>query len=99
MKSYSWPGNIRELQNTVERCIILANEDVIEETDLQLTPYTTTDETVEMEIPDEGLSLHDVEKNLIKKALKKSNGNQTKAAALLKIPRHVLIYRMEKYNI
>ncbi|MBW1642538.1 MAG: sigma-54-dependent Fis family transcriptional regulator [Deltaproteobacteria bacterium] len=99
MKAYSWPGNIRELQNTVERCIILANEDVIDETDLQLTPYTITDETVEMEIPDEGLSLHDVEKSLIKKALKKSNGNQTKAAALLKIPRHVIIYRMEKYNI
>lgn len=99
MKAYSWPGNIRELQNTVERCIILASESVIDEADLQLTPCTLTDETVEIEIPDEGLSLHEVEKSLIKRALKKSNGNQTKAAALLKIPRHVLIYRMEKYNI
>ncbi|MCJ7772434.1 MAG: sigma-54-dependent Fis family transcriptional regulator, partial [Desulfobacterales bacterium] len=92
-------GNIRELQNTVERCIILASDTVIDEADLQLSPCAITDETFGIEIPDEGLSLHDVEKNLIIKALKKSNGNQTKAAALLKIPRHVLIYRMEKYNI
>lgn len=99
MKAYSWPGNIRELQNTVERCIILASDTDIHEADLQLSPCAITDETFGIEIPDEGLSLHDVEKNLIIKALKKSNRNQTKAAALLKIPRHVLIYRMEKYNI
>jgi len=99
MKAYSWPGNVRELQNTVERCIILAGHAVIDEKDLQLTSTDCADPIVEMEIPEEGLALHDVEKNLIKKALQKTNGNRSKAAALLKIPRHVLIYRMEKYNI
>jgi len=99
MKSYSWPGNIRELQNTVERCIILASGTVIDDSDLQLVPSSLTNENIEIEIPDEGLSLHNVEKHLIRKALQKSNGNRTKAAELLKIPRHVLIYRIEKYKI
>lgn len=99
MRIYTWPGNIRELQNVVERCVILSEKNTIEETDLQLTSGSATDEIFKMEIPDEGISLNEMEKELIKKALKKSKGNRTKAAALLKIPRHVLIYRIGKYNI
>ncbi|MBW2472465.1 MAG: helix-turn-helix domain-containing protein, partial [Deltaproteobacteria bacterium] len=51
------------------------------------------------DIPAEGVSLEDIEKGLILKALEKSNGNRSQAARLLKIPRHVLIYRLEKFNI
>ncbi len=96
---HTWPGNIRELQNTVERCVILRKSPVIEAADLNLTaPLKATDRCLAPDIPDEGLSLEAVERDLIEKALKKSGGNQTQAARLLKIPRHVLIYRLKKYN-
>ena len=97
---YSWPGNIRELQNTVERCLILRKKTVIGKDDLNLTAHVSTPPPViDMDIPDEGISLEEVEQRLIEKALDKSNGNRSEAARLLKIPRHVLIYRLEKFGI
>lgn len=98
MMEYGWPGNIRELKNTVERCVILSKSSIIEKVDLSLLPLKKQ-ESIIPEIPDEGISLEYVEKSLIEKALKKAKGNQTKAAKLLKIQRHVLIYRLEKYEI
>ena len=100
LKAHPWPGNIRELQNIVERAVILRKGLLIEAEELQLTvasPSATTNEIPE--IPDEGLSLEAVEQGLIKKALAKANGNRSEAARLLKIPRHVLIYRLEKFKI
>jgi two-component system NtrC family response regulator len=52
-----------------------------------------------LEIPDEGIKLEEVERELIINALKKSGQNQTRAADLLGITRNTLIYRLEKYNI
>jgi len=96
---HTWPGNIRELQNTVERCVILRKGPVIKAIDLNLTvPLKATGRNLSPHIPDEGLSLEAVERDLIEKALAKSGGNRTQAARLLKIPRHVLIYRLKKYN-
>jgi two-component system NtrC family response regulator len=51
------------------------------------------------EIPEQGISLEEVEKCLIQKALAMSKGNRSEAARLLKIPRHVLIYRLEKFKL
>ncbi len=99
MKRYAWQGNIRELQNTVERCIIMRKGAVIEETDLNLQIQPLANQPLIPEIPDEGISLDEVEKTLIQKALEKSGGNRSNAARLLKIPRHVLIYRIEKYDL
>lgn len=99
MLRYDWPGNIRELQNTVERCVILRRNDVIEEKDLRLPLPGPPGALLLPDIPDEGLSLEEVEKGLIVKALDKSGGNRSEAARLLKIPRHVLIYRLEKFNL
>ena len=99
MKKYDWPGNIRELQNSVERCLILRKGNVIEPADMNLPTAKTSDELEIPEIPMGGLSLEDFEKGLILKALEKSNGNRSQAARLLKIPRHVLIYRLEKFGI
>ncbi|MBW1895203.1 MAG: sigma-54-dependent Fis family transcriptional regulator, partial [Deltaproteobacteria bacterium] len=95
LEEYSWPGNIRELQNTVERCLILRKGSTIEKNDLNLIGYGTfSAPVVDIDIPDEGISLEEVEKSLIEKALKKSNGNRSEAARILRIPRHVLIYRL-----
>ncbi|MFH1021590.1 MAG: sigma-54 dependent transcriptional regulator [Pseudomonadota bacterium] len=100
LKAHSWPGNIRELQNIVERAVILRKGLLIEADELQLAaaPQPATANGLP-EIPDAGLSLEAVEQGLIKKAMLKANGNRSEAARLLKIPRHVLIYRLEKFKI
>jgi len=100
LEKYSWPGNIRELQNTVERCLILRKNSVIGKDDLNLTTHVSSPQpSIDMDIPDDGISLEKVERRLIEKALDKSNGNRSEAARLLQIPRHVLIYRLEKFGI
>ncbi len=99
MKKYDWPGNIRELQNSVERCLILRKGSIIEPEDINLPKAKSSDALELPEIPADGISLEEVEKGLIIKALEKSNGNRSGAARLLKIPRHVLIYRLEKFNL
>lgn len=100
LAKHPWPGNIRELQNTVERCLILRKSPIIEKDDLNLIGYKTSPASiVDIEIPDEGISLEQVEKSLIEKALEKSNGNRSEAARVLRIPRHVLIYRLEKFGL
>ncbi|MBU0482189.1 MAG: sigma-54 dependent transcriptional regulator [Proteobacteria bacterium] len=103
MRHYSWPGNIRELQNAVERGFILRRGDEITAEVMGLGGGTPGPEksggVLNLEIPDSGISLEEVEKELISKALQKSGGNRSEAARLLKIPRHVLIYRLEKFEM
>ncbi|OGQ87868.1 MAG: Fis family transcriptional regulator [Deltaproteobacteria bacterium RIFOXYD12_FULL_56_24] len=100
LKAHHWPGNIRELQNIVERAVILRKGLRIEAAELQLAAaHQSASANGLLEIPDEGLSLEAVEQELIKKAMLKANGNRSEAARLLRIPRHVLIYRLEKFKI
>jgi two-component system NtrC family response regulator len=99
MKKYEWPGNIRELQNSVERSLILRKDKIIEPDDISLPTAKTSDFVEIPDIPHDGISLEEVEKGLIIKALEKSKGNRSQAARLLKIPRHVLIYRLEKFDL
>ncbi|WP_299981491.1 sigma-54 dependent transcriptional regulator [Desulfobacula sp.] len=99
LKAYQWPGNIREMQNIVERCIILRKKTVIEPEDLQLLVHEPSAATFTPVIPDKGIALEDIEKSYIIKALEKAGQNRSEAARLLKIPRHVLLYRLGKYKI
>ena len=99
LKAYQWPGNIREMQNIVERCIILRKKTVIDPKDLQLLVHESSAAILRPVIPDEGIALEDIEKSYIIKALEKAGQNRSEAARLLKIPRHVLLYRLEKYKI
>jgi two-component system NtrC family response regulator len=105
LTSYHWPGNVRELENVIERALILSDgrdiyPDHIPE---RLRHFSLSRKSesfpVEVELPDSGIVLDELEKGLILKALQKTEGNQTKAAALLGISRHALIYRMEKHGI
>ena len=100
MINYKWQGNIRELQNIIERCVILSLGNVITE---EILPREITNAVYNIDkdfvLPEDGILLEDVEKNLIIQALERSEFNQTKAAKLLGISRHTLIYRIEKYNI
>ncbi|WP_066622723.1 sigma-54-dependent transcriptional regulator [Clostridium magnum] len=97
--NYKWIGNIRELENFIERLVILNDGKTIKIADLPKEILNNSSESTEFAIPDEGINLDEVEKSLIVQALKKANNNRTKAAKLLGITRHTLLYRMEKYNI
>jgi len=99
MESYHWPGNIREMQNIVERCIILRKDPIIRSKDLNLPGMETRATLLDPQIPDEGIALEEIEKAYVIKALEKAGQNRSEAARLLKIPRHVLLYRIEKYEI
>jgi two-component system NtrC family response regulator len=98
---YSWPGNVRELENVIERAVIIAPGDTItvEQVPSDLCMKPRENHSIIDDIPDEGISLEEVEKLLLARALAKAGGNQTKAAQLLKISRHTLLYRMEKYGL
>jgi two-component system NtrC family response regulator len=99
--SYRWPGNIRELENVIERLVVLVPGDEITIEDLPETLRIQRPalETLQMELPPQGISLESVERELIHKALIKFNWNQTKAAQYLDLSRKTLIYRMEKFGL
>jgi DNA-binding NtrC family response regulator len=99
--SYGWPGNVRELENVIERASVLRRSETITREDLpeKLSRSATTASEVLLQLPEGGLSLEDLEKDLIVKALAKHKGNQTRAAEYLRITRPTLIYRMEKYGL
>ncbi len=100
-QDYRWPGNIRELENVIERIVVLARGDEIIISDLPdfLRRERPTAEMLQLELPEAGISLESVEKDLIVRALKKFGGNQTHAARYLDISRKALIYRMEKHGL
>jgi PAS domain S-box-containing protein len=96
---YDWPGNVRELKNVIEGAIILGDEDQIQIRHLPREVIKAiTDASFEFEFPESGVSMARVEKDLIEQALKKSGGNQMRAASLLDITRHALRHRMKKYG-
>ncbi|WP_425449009.1 sigma-54-dependent transcriptional regulator [Dethiothermospora halolimnae] len=97
--NYQWKGNVRELQNVIERCVILSSNNEIKGEDLPDDIKKKEWKRDYFSLPEDGISLEKVEKSLIKQALKKADYNQTKAAKLLDITRYTLLYRMDKYNI
>jgi two-component system NtrC family response regulator len=99
MGQYTWPGNVRELENVVERALIIEKGSVIGPETLPPNLVGGDEGLITGEIPDEGINLQEVEADLIRRALKKADGNQTRAAEYLGISRPKLIYRMEKYGI
>lgn len=100
--SYRWPGNVRQLENVLERLLVLSSSDLISVEDLPEELSTPTGNAAAIlwpDLPDDGISLEAIERDLINRALEKFGGNQTQAARYLDISRRTLIYRMEKYGL
>lgn len=98
---YDWPGNVRELENVTERLVVLSKSDTIAEADLppEIRMKGPTVSSINLRLPEEGISLEEIEKELLVRSLEKFNGNQTQSAKYLNISRKTLIYRMEKYGL
>ncbi len=103
LTNYPWHGNARELRNVIERVCILEDTDLIYPEHLPAEIIKHVDVHAgngkPVHLPGDGLSLKDVEKELILQAVHKTGGNQTKAAKLLDISRDALRYKMQKFGL
>jgi two-component system response regulator AtoC len=103
LMNYKWYGNVRELENTIERAIVLADRENIEIENLP-PEIQNFQEQISLEpLAEEEYSIKKssrfLEMNLIKKALKKTKGNHTHAAKLLEISHRALLYKIKEYGI
>jgi DNA-binding NtrC family response regulator len=94
LMAHSWPGNIRELRHVVERAVLMAQGSFVNPADLGLEPT----KSLSVGAIDE-MSLEDVERLLIKKALMRFSGNANKAAEALGLSRSALYRRLQKYGL
>ena len=101
LSDYPWPGNVRELKNQIERILLLFNDDEIdvEHFDARRSSMPPNPSGFHMSLPDEGMSLDEIEREAIKRALERTRGNVSGAARYLRITRQTLIYRMKKHGL
>ncbi len=115
LMSYRWPGNVRELENVIRRAAVVATGDVLDVSNINLSPEPYKKELKELSELIENIFdktvvtksttepyrsiISSVEKSLVEKALRKTKGNQVKASALLGITRVTLRKKMQEYNI
>lgn len=95
---YDWPGNVRELENAIERAIVISADGAIFSELLMLDKNMIKRSGDDLQ-QTTGKTLDQIERQAIENALTQTKGNQTRAAKILDIPRHVLIYRMKKLGI
>jgi two-component system NtrC family response regulator/two-component system response regulator AtoC len=100
---YNWPGNIRELENAIERAALLAETAIITSSDLRLGDFAPAgsgkDSQSVVKIPPTGIALEDIERQAITEALKMANWVQKDAAELLQISPRVMNYKIKTLNI
>jgi transcriptional regulator with PAS, ATPase and Fis domain len=94
---YHWPGNIRELRNTIERAMLLATHEWLEPTDFTGLAHPAT--APFFSLPADGVKLEELERQLLMQALERTGGNQSKAAELIGLNRDQVRYRIEKFGL
>ena len=102
--AYKWPGNIRELRNVIERCVVLETGEFITTQHLPVElmtgqPMMERRASLRIILPENGISLDDVEKDLVQQALVRANYNKTKAAKLLNVSYDTLRYQVKKFDL
>jgi DNA-binding NtrC family response regulator len=96
---HSWPGNVRELENVIERSLVMATGSQLDARDIKLdVPRHRQPAAGELALP-EGMSLDQYEQELIRQALKKADGNKSRAARLLGLTRNALRYRLTQMGL
>lgn len=101
LTAHNWPGNVRELENVVEHLVVLGKGHVVKPEHLpaEIRQTRSRVSNISLKLPEEGISLEEVEKEILLQALEKHHWNQTNAARYLNISRKTLIYRMEKFEL
>jgi len=108
LQNYDWPGNVRELRNAIERVMILAesNRVAVKHLPIRISeggalpiPMSEFAANGVIALPSGGISLYDVERELIRQALEQARGNKTMASKLLRITRDTLRYKVKKYKL
>ncbi|WP_243357786.1 sigma-54-dependent transcriptional regulator [Fundidesulfovibrio terrae] len=104
LTGYEWPGNVRQLQNVVERCVVLASGELIGVEDLpaevrdEETQYKSAVDLLPVQI-NLGETLEKIEAALVRRALARTDFVQVKAAEMLGVSKSLLQYKLKKYNI
>jgi two-component system NtrC family response regulator len=98
LSEYDWPGNVRELENFCERVVLMHSGTEIDEAAVRAQLDILARERPDGR-PDTAVTLPEMERKAIVEALDAAGGNQSRAARLLGIPRHVLLYRLKKFGI
>ncbi|MBI5212161.1 MAG: sigma-54-dependent Fis family transcriptional regulator [Nitrospirae bacterium] len=100
LMEYHWPGNIRQLEFVIERAVLMSDTDMISVNDIKSELRLPHGKSIlDIEIPDAGISFEELEKELIRQALIKSNNVAAKAARLLGMSYKTFWYRIEKFGI
>jgi len=100
LMEYHWPGNIRQLEAVIERAVLMSDTDTIQPRDVKDELRMSLEKgLLDMEIPDEGINFEEMERELLKKAMVKSNNVAAKAARLLGMSYKTFWYRLEKFGI
>ena len=98
LQRYGWPGNVRELRNVIERAMLLSDGDRLDARDFSTMTQTISTGN-DFELPATGVDLEQLERSLLVQALRRSQGNQTKAGSLLGLNRDQIRYRIEKFGL
>ena len=101
LSNYSFPGNVRELENLIERMVVLSSGEKITLEDLpeNIRSPRPNAGNITLELPPDGVSFDEIEREIIRRALEMHDGNRTHAARYLDITRSALLYRMQKFGL
>jgi two-component system NtrC family response regulator len=101
LRAFQWPGNVRELENVCERIVLFLSGDRVTAADVPdaVKARSSNASAFSVQLPAEGISLDEVEKAVIVQALERSKWNRAQAARFLRVPRHILLYRMQKFGL
>jgi DNA-binding NtrC family response regulator len=108
LRSHDWPGNVRELKNLIESTLIVCDGPVVQASHVQLQRRwvgPASDEEEEgshrpaLQVPPEGLTLEEAERELVRQTLAHADGNRSKAARMLGVSRPTVIRKIRKYGL
>lgn len=99
LMDYHWPGNVRQLENAVERAVALSSDEIIDADDIHLDSGPSKAASASAPLLPEGMTLEQWEDEMIREALRRAQGNKSQAARMLGLSRNALRYRLSKLGV